>query len=272
MSLPIIETIQNNINNLKNTKQDIKNAINTDYDFITDEQIGSYPNLIKQSIAYYKNRIPHQTVEGTELELNTVPLKFDNIKIKGNTEQKNTDVINEDEYNSPSPDYPQDIHIVTGNNTIEIQGKNLFSGLIYSANKVIQNNGNLDYNANNNVYQTLVKANQKYTISITSTDEQYQRDCRIIAYDSEGNFIGAITTFNIPASRRTTKTFTTPDNAGIIRYHIQKLSKELQLEHGSIATDYTPYVETQSYSLNLGSLELCKIGDYQDYLYKENEN
>lgn len=26
------------------------------------------------------------------------------------------------------------------------------------------------------------------------------------------------------------------------------------------------------YSINLGSLELCKIGDYQDYLYKENGN
>ena len=29
--------------------------------------------------------------------------------------------------------------------------------------------------------------------------------------------------------------------------------------------------ESQSYSINLGTIELCKIGDYQDYIYKEND-
>lgn len=72
-----------------------------------------------------------------------------------------------------------------------------------------------------------------------------------------------------------------------------------QLEVGSQATDYEPYcggipspnpdypqnvkvvtgnntivvsdgTNTDNYSLNLGSIELCKIGDYQDYIYKEN--
>lgn len=41
-NLPIIETINTNIANLKNTKQNIKNAVNTDYDFINNEQIESY--------------------------------------------------------------------------------------------------------------------------------------------------------------------------------------------------------------------------------------
>ena len=88
MSLPIIQTIQNNINNLKIVKNDIKNAVNTDYNFITNEQIESYPDLIKQSIAYYKNRIPHAIKEGTNLNFNAAPLKFDNMTIKGNTYQK----------------------------------------------------------------------------------------------------------------------------------------------------------------------------------------
>ena len=30
--------------------------------------------------------------------------------------------------------------------------------------------------------------------------------------------------------------------------------------------------KTQSYNITLGNLELCKIGDYQDYFYKENGN
>ena len=88
MSLPIIQTIQNNISNLKSTKANIKNAVNTDYNFINNEQIESYPRLIEQSIAYYKNRIPHATKEGTNLSFNAAPLKFDNMSIKGNTKQK----------------------------------------------------------------------------------------------------------------------------------------------------------------------------------------
>ena len=42
------------------------------------------------------------------------------------------------------------------------------------------------------------------------------------------------------------------------------------LEKGENATTYQEYQGSQSYNVNLGSLELCKIGDYQDYLYKEN--
>ena len=72
----------------------------------------------------------------------------------------------------------------------------------------------------------------------------------------------------------------------------------LQLEFGSTTTSYEPYVggipapnpdypqtvnvvtgtqtiaisnndsQTQNYTVSLGSIELCKIGDYQDYIYK----
>ena len=33
--------------------------------------------------------------------------------------------------------------------------------------------------------------------------------------------------------------------------------------------DYEPYVGRQDFPISLGSLELCKIGDYQDYIYKK---
>lgn len=41
-----------------------------------------------------------------------------------------------------------------------------------------------------------------------------------------------------------------------------------QLEKGSTSTPYTPHKE-QVLPLTLGNIELCKIGDYQDYFYKE---
>lgn len=45
----------------------------------------------------------------------------------------------------------------------------------------------------------------------------------------------------------------------------------LQLELGLTATDYEPY-QSQTFTLNLGSYEFCKIGDYQDYIYKSGDN
>lgn len=42
--------------------------------------------------------------------------------------------------------------------------------------------------------------------------------------------------------------------------------KNAQLEIGP-ATAYEPY-QAHSYTVNLGTTELCKIGDYQDYIYK----
>lgn len=41
------------------------------------------------------------------------------------------------------------------------------------------------------------------------------------------------------------------------------------LESGNQPTAYEPY-HGQSYEINLGSIELCKIGTYQDRIYKEN--
>ena len=172
---------------------------------------------------------------------------------------------------SPSPNYPQDIHVVTRENTIKVQGKNLFSADIYQANAVIQTNGSTNYNTNDNVYKLNVKPQKQYTISIKSTDTQYQRDCRIIAYTLEGTYIQHVVTFNVPANKTAKRTFSTPANTGLIRFHIQKLSTDVQIEEGSTATDYVPYYHAD-YPINLGSIELCKLGDYQDYLYKENGN
>jgi len=75
---------------------------------------------------------------------------------------------------------------------------------------------------------------------------------------------------------------------------------KIQLEKGSTATDFEPYTngaspnpdypqtisnvtgtstitiansdssQSQNYTINLGDIELCKIGTYQDYIYKEN--
>lgn len=42
----------------------------------------------------------------------------------------------------------------------------------------------------------------------------------------------------------------------------------IQLEYGSTATSYQPYTSTTK-TLNLGDIELSKIGNYQDYIYED---
>ena len=56
--LPIIGTINENIVKLKNTKQDIKNAINTDFDIVNNEKFEEYADIIKEVNEKYKERIP----------------------------------------------------------------------------------------------------------------------------------------------------------------------------------------------------------------------
>jgi hypothetical protein len=46
---------------------------------------------------------------------------------------------------------------------------------------------------------------------------------------------------------------------------------DFQLEEGETVTEYTPY-QIQTYPINLGDMELCKIGTYQDYIYENNGN
>lgn len=47
------------------------------------------------------------------------------------------------------------------------------------------------------------------------------------------------------------------------------VSYYVQIEKGSEATTYEPH-QGKEFPLDLGSIELCKIGDYQDYIFKEN--
>ena len=105
--------------------------------------------------------------------------------------------------------------------------------------------------------------------------------------------------------------FTTPANCAFIRvyfYNPNNMSVEqlpsyiqnIQIEQGSTATSYEPFVggspspspdypqpvkvvtgdntitigdgtNSENYSINIGSIELCKIGDYQDYIYKSGD-
>lgn len=86
---------------------------------------------------------------------------------------------------------------------------------------------------------------------------------RICFYDLNKEFISRV---NSPVQ---VFQFTTPLNCAYIRASNTQGYDTFQIEKGSTATTFEPYKST-TYPISLGTIELCKIGDYQDRIYKDN--
>ena len=137
---------------------------------------------------------------------------------------------------------------------INLTGTNLFNENILINNYIIDTSGNLSPSTNYVVGDYIrVKPNTNYTISytrISGTDGM-----RIGEYQSDYTFIAR------PYSANNPYTFTTPSNCYYLRLTYNKtLIEKIQLQEGSTATDYETY----------HSIELCKINDYKDGIYKSN--
>lgn len=176
---------------------------------------------------------------------------------------------------SPNPDYPQEVKTVTGDNTIKITGKNLFdknnanilNGYINNSASVITSDTN-----SKSIYISC-KPNTTYTIQKILTTRFR------VGYSSSVPEIGTTISGIISNYDATNITITTDNNAQYLVAWIyqtetnplQNVLDTIQIEESETATTYEAYQETIC-SLNLDEIELCKIGDYQDYFYKENYN
>lgn len=152
---------------------------------------------------------------------------------------------------SPNPEYPQDIHVVSGDNSIDVCGKNLLNISTITLNKTIDlanGNVNVDASDRNTSDFILVTSSVTYSCNVTMT--------RIAYYDENKTFIsssGAITSI------------VTPNNCKYVRFSYNNSLSNIQFERG-YSSSFTPYAT--SYPINLGDIELCKIGDYQDSIKK----
>lgn len=169
---------------------------------------------------------------------------------------------------SPNPSYPQDIKVVTGDNTVTLCGKNLFNGT-FEIGGYDTANGNKD-TAENRIRcidYIKVSPNTTYTFSFENNRSVY-----CLEYNSNKTYLNKST---LVIYHVTTGSFTTSANTEYITFyyipynHLVSTSEKCQLEKGNTATPYQPY-QSQSYTLSLGDIELCKIGEYQDYIYYDN--
>lgn len=165
--------------------------------------------------------------------------------------------------NSPSPDYPSPIETVTGRQEISVNedsyeinlGKNLFDGLLELGGyqNGVKDNRNERYRCANKIP---VEPNTTYTFSINGVAQKYVYQM----YGSDKTYLTETDT--------QTGTFTTLSNCYYITFRCfiadftsDYANLKVQLEKGTQATTYSAYKTP---------IELCKIGDYQDYLYKQN--
>jgi len=184
---------------------------------------------------------------------------------------------------SPNPDYPQPIKVVTGEQNIEIRGKNLFdltkytntldnyttiiSPNEYTCNAVSTWKGRVIVPISN------FRNNTEYTFSYTSSSGRaYLNEIRgikdgvkTIIYD--GAYYQYVQKIMINTSDydEIVVDMYARGNGGTAT---QVTISNLQFEEGSQATEYEPYYTPQTYPLSLGNIELARINDYKNFIFK----
>lgn len=187
---------------------------------------------------------------------------------------------------APNPDYPQDVQVVTGEQTVSVSGKNLWkpapdgtstqggitsvrkngtftlTGTSTATSAEISAFYNLDTPLPAGTYTYSIKNALPYRFEFVMQDSNGTNHFPSIA---AGSTSGTITT--------TWETVKIRNGIGGYRVgtEINLTIEELQLEAGSTATSFEPY-QHQSYPISLGTTELCKLGDYQDYIYKSGDD
>ena len=209
------------------------------------------------------------TVEGTGTDItlaNTSLYTPISTELLGDTIQDGT----------PTPDAPVEVNTVTGNQSIKIEGKNLFNltSISMSSGTAALENGeiNLTWSGGFNLDLSNIVSNlingTSYTISFKHKGNAlYLRNRKAGSTNVlETNTDSDYTTYSITLNNITAFEFrfVRKDTTGTAYI------KDIQIEKGSTASeDYYPY-NSQTYPITLGNLELCKIGDYKDKIYKEN--
>ena len=195
---------------------------------------------------------------------------------------------------SPNPDYPQEVHVVSGDNTIKVEGKNLYNVNDEITSKkrytTIDSEGWITMQYDNTSGSTIVYTYYAtYNLNL-QTSTQYALMIEI--KEMSGTFSMEFATTH-RLSQNATNIFTRSSNLqlGISKYLITTKSSfdnataglrtVMNIASGdagkivfrmSVLKDttttvdnftYEPY-QSQSLPINLGTIELCKIGTYQD--------
>ena len=146
---------------------------------------------------------------------------------------------------SPNPDYPQDVKVVTGEQTVKVTGKNLCDG-INQDYWLTSTAANAGVATGNSGLIMSVQPNTTYTISTTASQARYR-----VALSDQTYSGSQFATYDGVVKDGTSQSITI--NSSTHPYLIVNATdlSKIQVEKGSTATIYEPY-QSQNYELNLG--------------------
>ena len=172
--------------------------------------------------------------------------------------------------NIPNPDYPQKIESVTGLQNVEVCGKNMldYSTLQYGYVNTI---GTItEQHPLGEMHSDFIKVrpNTTYTFKIFEiSGTEYANWFGVGEYTSN-NISSFVRRDTMITETQHYITFTTSATTQYVIVSARNLENatKVQLELGT-ATSYEPY-KGNTYEVNLGNIELNKIGDYKDSIKK----
>jgi hypothetical protein len=280
---------------LDGTKTLLKDTINLTGANITNDTFRSYAQKLKLGLINALNDNGEtifnnlEKVSGKGSNLSLTPTYEAPIGLKGlygNTSQNGT----------PTPSSPIPIESVTGEQDVEICGKNVYNTITsndsfnqttykdFSNILEIKNNyGGISRTIETNTNYFKTTMTNTYDISQTwhfknlLPNTQYTISCNVNINKTDGT----VWLFESAKSVDTTsliRNFTTNSNGEYSftpMFYMQGTKtigdyvelSNIQLEQGSTATTYEPY-KGNTYEVNLGTIELNKTGDYQDSIKK----
>ena len=241
---------------------------------------------------YINGKREYVTGEGTSLTLeNTANTSFNNIILKGNTSQQQYSGKNLVPITAKSLER-NGVTFTINNNQLTINGTATKYTIFFLNNEI------WSYSANNPILEA-----GTYNLSFNNEIKSSGDAMAITIYNENSKIIyekaGIKNNFSFSISEKGSCTIRMVITKGQV---FDNNDLQLQIEQGSTATDYEPYVggvpspnpdypqdinvvtgdnkvtisnadntKKQEFLINLGDIELCKIGDYQDYIYKKDD-
>lgn len=246
------------------------------YEVTNGEVSQTQLDALQDELNYYKtivNALPKITGSGTSITLNnTADSILSNVLSPSELEQDGT----------PTPDSPQDIHTISGDNTLKIENKNYFNGSLF-VNETITGitlshndkgeivlNGTSTAQTNFNAYYFDIPESWTQLVLSGGTANV---SFAINTYTSDNTYISA------KRDSGSGGNYEIPSNASIYALNVRIANGitlnnyvlKAQIEKGSTATTYEPYT-SQEAQINLGGSDLIKTSKTESgYINSSNE-
>lgn len=170
---------------------------------------------------------------------------------------------------SPNPIHAEPIHTISGSNTIKVEGSNLLNRTTCVENKALVWSDGTTYNQTNSLSSDYIKINVNDKVSMNYNSQ-------IMFYDISKNYLGNLNPEGTALTKYTgieTNSFTVPSGYNIAYMRLgfrtgannneNMTAVNIMVNLGDTLLPYTPYTLQQA-DINLGNIEYCKIGNYED--------